>query len=40
MRLKRLPAEPVANTRVAMSTISGKLSSSRQSLAQLSAEAP
>jgi hypothetical protein len=40
MRLKRLPADPVANPRVAMSTISGKLSSSRQSLALLSAEAP
>jgi hypothetical protein len=40
MRLKRLPADPVANTRVAMSTISGKLNSSRETLALLSAEAP
>ncbi|MEX1251101.1 MAG: hypothetical protein WEA77_07905 [Hyphomonas sp.] len=40
MRLKRLPADPVASTRVAMSTISGKLNSSRESLALLSAEAP
>jgi hypothetical protein len=40
MRLKSLPAEPVANTRVAMSAISGKLNSSRQTLASLSAEAP
>jgi hypothetical protein len=40
MRLKRLSAEPEMNTRIAMSAISGKLNTSRQSLAMLSAEAP
>ena len=40
MRLKHLPAQPIPNARLAMSTISGKLNSSRESLAQLSAETP
>jgi hypothetical protein len=40
IRLKSLSAEPALNTRVAISAISGKLNTSRQSLAQLSAEAP
>lgn len=40
MRLKRLSGELVMNTRVAMSAIPGKLNTSRQSLALLSAEAP
>lgn len=40
LQLKRRPADPPANTRLSMSAVSGKLNSSRQSLAQLSAEAP
>lgn len=40
MRLKHLPAQPIPGARLAMSTISGKLERSRDSLEQFSREAP